>query len=298
MSKIAKFKPMLADTASDLSKLKFPLIVSPKLDGVRAIVVDGVLMSRSLKPIPNRYAQKLFSKLPNGTDGELILGPASEDPYRKTVSAVMSEDGEPNDLYFHVFDNYLFEGGFLERFQKISNNGTGISRNPKVIVVPHTIVDNIYALNIWENRFVEQGYEGAMVRSTDGPYKFGRATEKQGYLLKIKRFVDSEAQVLSVYELMHNDNEAETNALGRTERSTKKEGMVGAGTLGGFNVRDIKSGVEFSIGSGFTQDERDRYWSVRKGVVGLVIKYKYFASGSKDKPRFPIYLGVRDKIDG
>ena len=96
---------------------------------------------------------------------------------------------------------------------------------------------------------------------------------------------------------MHNDNEAETNALGRTERSTKKEGMVGAGTLGGFNVRDLKSGVEFSIGSGFTADERSRYWSVRKAVVGGIVKYKYFATGSKDKPRFPIYLGVRDKID-
>ena len=144
---------------------------------------------------------------------------------------------------------------------------------------------------------MSEGYEGAMVRSIDGPYKFGRATENEGYLLKIKRFVDSEAVVLNCYELMHNDNEAETNALGRTERSTKKEGMVGAGTLGGFNVRDLKSGVEFSIGSGFTADERSRFWERRGKLSGLVVKYKYFASGSKKRPRFPIFEGIRDKRD-
>lgn len=264
------------------------------MDGVRAIVVDGVLQSRSLKPIPNRYAQKLFSKLPNGTDGELILGDATKDPYRATVSAVMSEDGEPDNLFFHVFDNYLIEGGFQTRWLEMMG---GVNRNPRVIIVPHIIVMDSISLEHEEQKFVNQGYEGAMVRSIDGPYKFGRATENEGYLLKIKRFVDSEAVVLNCYELMHNDNEAETNALGRTERSTKKEGMVGAGTLGGFNVRDLKSGVEFSIGSGFTADERSRYWSVRKAVVGGIVKYKYFATGSKDKPRFPIYLGVRDKID-
>lgn len=293
---MSKFKPMLADTATDLSKLKFPLIVSPKLDGVRAIVIDGVLMSRSLKPIPNLYAQKLFSKLPNGTDGELILGPANEDPYRATVSAVMSEDGEPEDLYFHVFDNYLYKGGFRERFYALQQI-TRASSPYRVVVVKHEIVEDIAGLELKEHNFVDQGYEGAMVRSIDGPYKFGRATEKQGYLLKIKRFVDSEAEVLSVYEQKHNENEAETNALGRTERSTKKEGMVGAGTLGGFNVRDIGSGVEFSIGSGFTALERSDYWKKRSKLAGLIVRYKYFASGSKDKPRFPIFLGVRDHRD-
>ena len=115
MSKTKPFRPMLADTATDISKLKFPLLVSPKLDGIRAIVIDGILMSRSLKPIPNRYVQNLFSRLPNGTDGELILGNPTEDPYRATVSAVMSEDGKP-DVYFYVFDNYKFVGGFQDRF--------------------------------------------------------------------------------------------------------------------------------------------------------------------------------------
>ena len=46
------FKPLLASPA-DLSTLRFPVLASPKLDGVRAIVKDGVVLSRSLKKIPN-----------------------------------------------------------------------------------------------------------------------------------------------------------------------------------------------------------------------------------------------------
>jgi DNA ligase-1 len=287
---------MLAKSAEDLAAVKFPVLASPKLDGVRAIVIDGVLMSRSLKPIPNAYAQKLFSKLPNGTDGELIVGPANQDPYRKTVSAVMSEDGENEDLHYYVFDNYLYKGGFQNRFADVKQIVRAIDPY-HVVIVPHMLIKNVDDLTAAEESFVSQGYEGAMIRSLDGPYKFGRATVKEGYLLKIKRFVDSEAEVIGYYELMHNENEAETNELGRTERSSKKEGLVGAGTLGGFEVEDLKGGVRFRIGSGFTAAEREDYWKRRSKLIGLFIKYKYFPMGSKDRPRHPIYLGPRDKRD-
>ena len=63
-------KPMLA-APSDGNDLKYPIMVSPKLDGVRAIIIDGVVMSRSLKPIPNKYVQSLFGlEKFNGFDGE------------------------------------------------------------------------------------------------------------------------------------------------------------------------------------------------------------------------------------
>jgi DNA ligase-1 len=48
-----KFKPMLASDCGGIENVRFPVIASPKLDGVRALVIDGALMSRSLKPIPN-----------------------------------------------------------------------------------------------------------------------------------------------------------------------------------------------------------------------------------------------------
>jgi DNA ligase-1 len=60
-------RPMLA--CKDATGLKFPLLASAKIDGVRALVKDGKVLSRSLKPIPNRHVQEMFGSL-EGADGE------------------------------------------------------------------------------------------------------------------------------------------------------------------------------------------------------------------------------------
>jgi len=135
-----------------------------------------------------------------------------------------------------------------------------------------------------------------MLRHQNGPYKHGRSTEREGWLLKLKRFDDSEAVILSAYELMHNANEATQNELGYTERSSHKAGMVGKGVLGGLSVRDVYSGVEFDIGTGFDQATREALWKQRDQLPEQVIKYKFFASGVKDKPRFPVFLGFRSDL--
>lgn len=297
------FKPMLAGKCEDVTTLKFPVLVSAKLDGVRAIVIDGVVYSRTLKPIPNAWAQKTFGKLPTGTDGELIFGdPTKPDAYRNTVSAVMTQRFEPTEVYYHVFDNFLFSGGYHDRLAQVESH-YGTQQN--VIVVYHTIVDDAETLGEVEALFVDKGFEGAMVRSFNGPYKQGRSSEREGYLLKVKRFEDAEAVVLNTVELEHNTNDAKKNALGHTERSTKKGGMVKTGVLGALEVRGLNgtyAGVEFSIGSGFTgaQDpkgERGQLWRERESLVGRIVKYKYFPLGSKDKPRFPTFLGWRDASD-
>lgn len=286
-------KPMLAVVCEDISKLNFPVMASPKLDGVRALVVDGQLLSRSLKPIPNQHCQKLFASLPEGTDGELICGAANEDPYRRTVSAVMSEDGTP-DVMFYVFDNFKHSGDFYSRFEYISGL---LAANPNVKVVFHKWCADSSELEQFEEKCVEMGFEGAMVRDPHGPYKFGRSTAKEGYLLKLKRFVDSDAKILGTYERMRNDNEATTNELGRTARSSHKENKHGHGDLGGFELQDIHTGVEFRCGTGLTADDRIQMWAMRDDLVGQIIKYKFFPTGSKEKPRHPVFLGFRSKID-
>ena len=98
-------RPMLASAVEDLGALRYPVLASPKLDGVRAIGTLGGLMSRNGKIIPNRHVQNLFGEAcAAGLDGELIVGePTDKDCYRSTVSGVMSEAGEP-DVTFYVFD--------------------------------------------------------------------------------------------------------------------------------------------------------------------------------------------------
>lgn len=280
-------KPMLACEV-DLSKLKFPVLASPKLDGVRALVRGGLVLSRSLKPIPNRHIQLMYGRPElEGLDGELILGdPTHPEAYRRTVSAIMSIEGEP-DVDFHVFDRWDRDYPYNE-----VTLSYGLT-----IPVFYTRISTMEELEEYEVALLDKGYEGVMLRDPQSPYKFGRSTAKEGYLLKLKRFADSEAEIIGFEELLHNQNEATINETGHTERSTKQDGLLPADTLGALIVRDIHSGVEFKIGTGFTADERRKFWNLRATLRGTLVKYQYFPTGSKEKPRFPSFQGFRHHID-
>ena len=292
------FKPLLAATCEDVEAINYPVLVSKKLDGVRCTVQGGKLLSRTLKLIPNVHVQALLSGLEDGLDGELVVGePCAEDAYRTTVSLVMS-DSKPLDFFgdrrvvYHVFDQHG-EAGFKDR---LASAAKAIKGKASVQIVQHVTVQNAEELSELEAAWLAEGNEGVMARSIDGRYKEGRSTLKEGILQKIKRFEDSEAEIIGVFEEMENTNAKQTNELGRTKRSTEKAGLVPKGTLGGFEVRDLKTGVEFSIGAGFTAADRKAFWETTD-LKGQVVRYKFFPSGSKDKPRHPIYLGMRDRRD-
>jgi len=153
------------------------------------------------------------------------------------------------------------------------------------------------AILTWEESYLAAGYEGVMLRHPDGPYKHGRSTAKEAWLLKVKRFVDAEAKVIGYSEAQHNANEAKRNELGQLERSSHKAGKVGKQTLGALMVKDLKTGVEFDIGTGFTESQRQLLWAQGDNLIGKVVKYKSQPTGVKDKPRFPVFLGFRDKVD-
>ena len=218
------FKPMLA-CAADLSSLRFPLLASPKFDGIRCAVVNGEPLTRSLKPIPNRYLRERLRAYAD-LDGELVLGnPKAKDCFQRTTSAVMSHDGEPTDVIFWVFDCISRKDDpFHERLRRA---WTSLSQDPFGIgrLVEHTSINDTAALDAYEAEHVAAGWEGVMLRDPYGAYKCGRSTAREGGLLKVKRFTDAEATVVGVEEQMHNENEAKTNALGLTERSSCAEGL-------------------------------------------------------------------------
>jgi DNA ligase 1 len=283
-------KPMLASDA-DLEKLSFPLLASAKLDGIRAIVQGGVVLSRSLKPIRNDYVQSLFKGFEHW-DGELIVGdPTSKLCYRDTVSGVMSQDGEP-DVKFYAFDHFEHPSTcYMERMKRLK----GVINKHVVLHAQHvvTCLDTLLKL---EEKMLNLGYEGLILRSQHGHYKFGRSTAKEGLLLKLKRFEDAEAEIVGFEERLQNNNEAKTNALGRTERSSHKANKSGRGDLGALLVR-TGEGVSFAIGTGFTDDERAHIWGNQDQFLGRIAKYKHFTVGGYDAPRHPVYLGLRDGSD-
>ena len=291
------FKPMLSASVDDVKALRLPLFGSPKLDGIRAMVVDGVLVSRNLKPIPNKRVQAMFSKrMLEGLDGELIVGPVgAPDVFRATTSGVMSVDGEP-DVWFHVFDCMSEpELPFYRRLEVARNIATGSGRS---VVVDQSPIVDLEGLAAFEAECLALGYEGVMLRHPESLYKYGRGTLRAHDLMKLKQFADAEAKVVGVFEQQHNTNEAKRDALGRVERSSHKAGKVGKGVLGGLEVVGVNGpykGKEFNIGTGFDDAQRAALW--RENLTGKIVKYKYFPSGSKDAPRFPVFLGWRAKGD-
>lgn len=291
------FKPMLASPA-DFSILQYPLFASPKLDGIRAVVLDGKLVSRKLLAIPNRHVyQALSREALDGLDGELIVGPpTADDVYRVTNSAVMSHQGTPEFTY-HVFDLHDMDARFSTRLAFLRDridefNAATRKHGGNIVVHNHMHINDESELLTYEAQCIAQGYEGLILRSGMGIYKCGRSTAREQYMLKVKRFEDSEALVLDWVEEMFNGNEATKDNLGRTKRSKAQAGLVGKGTMGALQVRDLKTGVEFEIGTGFTAADR-----LKTDWQGQIVKYKFFPVGVKDKPRHPVYLGLRDARD-
>ncbi|AOJ42692.1 ATP-dependent DNA ligase [Burkholderia lata] len=311
------FKPNLAATLTKPELIKFPVWASPKIDGIRCVFFGGVAYSRSLKPIPNPVVQgfaQAHADILEGLDGELVVGnPNDPNVMQQTTSGVMSKSAGP-DFTFWVFDwvpvnasnvdgspcEYWSRSDVVEaRLMKCAVAGaTRIRAVPQHLCVSHE------DLNKLEARFLADGYEGMMIRAHDGTYKCGRSTEREGGLVKVKRFVDGEAVIVGFEEEMRNENEAKRNATGRTERSSMRAGLVGKGTLGALRVaqkldasiQDSPS-VVFNIGSGFTAAQRTDFWRGRDGLLGATVKFKHFDHGTVDAPRHPVFIGFRHPGD-
>ncbi|WP_232463588.1 ATP-dependent DNA ligase [Burkholderia ubonensis] len=278
------FKPNLAATLTKPELIKFPVWASPKIDGIRSPQFGGVAYSRSLKPIPNPGVQEFaraFASWLEGMDGELTVGSPTDANCMQNSMAVMSKKGEP-DFTFHVFDVYDPLAEFWRRSDIVADRiARFYDHYPEVDIraVPQVLCTSMVELEVNEARWLAEGYEGMMIRSHDGKYKFGRSTEREGGLVKVKRFTDAEAIVIGFEEEMHNANEAKRDALGRTERSTSKAGLHGKGTLGALVVKNEK-GIVFNIGTGFTAAQRADYWANHPSLFGKIVKFKHFDHGT------------------
>ena len=289
-------KPLLAATVEDVAKLSFPLMASPKLDGIRCLIHSKQPLSRNMKPIQNAHIRATIYdlSLPD-LDGELIVGnPKAEDVFNRTSSGVMARDGQPKFAYY-VFDRHdKPDIGFRQRLTDVS--GVVRDKGGVLRIVAHKDVRSVDELLHYETQMLIAGFEGIMLRNPWGIYKFGRSTMREGILMKLKRFTDSEATVLDIVEQMHNGNEATEDALGRSKRSSAKAGKTGKGTMGALKVR-AKPFEDFEVGTGWTDAERQDIWDNWPRDKGRLLKFKYQSVGVVDKPRFPVALGWRHVAD-
>lgn len=292
------FKPMLAVACDDLTKIKYPVLLSEKLDGIRMSVHNGVCMSRSMKPIPSAAVQAKFGKPEyEGFDGEIIYGHKNaKDVFNKSTRVCMShklpEGFETSEIKFFVFDR-IGEAPYTQRYEAIISGWPEVTSVYRLSYFTAECPEDVTRM---EAEFLALGAEGVMLRDPQGRYKQGRSTLKEGILLKVKQFVDEEAKVIRFEEKMHNANEATVGELGQTKRSSHQENMIPCNTLGALVVHSDKWG-EFKIGTGFNDEQRQEIWDNRDSLQGQLVKFKYFAVGVVDKPRFPVYIGFRSKLD-
>ena len=306
-------KPALAEDAI-IDKVMFPCYVQPKIDGVRALFISDTLTGRSMDPFKGTGVTEYFTKPTNKwLDGEMTLGTkpnCTERLCAATTGAIGRFKGvdQMDDLHWWVFDYLEFPDlPYRERYRLLLDKVVGLN-DPRVHLVPHTMEclneAELKAAIAW---CYEQGFEGAMIKNPEAPHKDGRATQKGQQLWRIKPWLDSEILVTGITQGNHNANEAKKNTLGRTERSSAKDGMVPNGMVGsiqGVLLADMicpmtgkllfVKGTEITVGPGeMTAKEAKHYWENPSEIVGKCIKFRHMTHGVKNLPRFPTYISHR-----
>ena len=280
-------------------------LASPKLDGIRVFVSGGNLSTRSGKPVANkRVREKILDNadLLEGFDGELVYG-NHEDPeysFFKTSSAVMSQGG-PEDVDFHVFDDMsasVLDKPYRQRIQSYGSRVHGLL--PWVYAVEQVPCYSMEQMMRYEETMLARNYEGIMIRGINSRYKQGRSTFKEEGLIAIKRFEDDEGIIVGFEELERNENEAYTDELGYTKRSSHQSGKVAAGILGKLVVEGVSesafAGRQIKVGTGFTAAMRKDIWENRDNYLGRMITFKYQNHSIIDLPRIASFKGFRDDL--
>ena len=257
---------------------EFPVLATPKVDGFRFLKVGGKALTRSMQPVRNRYVREwIEANLPDGIDGEITVG----EHFHNAQKALGTEGGAP-DFKLHLFDFVTdnLAKPYAERVKELKTwwrntdpwwKSTDESMDYLVRVLSPVRIDNEEQLERYEADCLARGYEGVMLRHPGGPYKCGRSTEAEGYLVKVKRFVDAEAEVLGTFESFN------------------------AGLLGGFICR-AEDGSEFRVKAAGVGDLASA-WGKRDSYVGKRLRYRYQPVGMLNAPRFPVMLGIRASWD-
>jgi DNA ligase-1 len=291
------FKPfLLPNDEVDLNKLQYPLLASIKLDGIRAIFMNGELYSRSLKALPNtnlhiKFAHlKEYSKRHNIIlDGELYCKSV---PFNDLSGIIRSDNQElPDDLAFWCFDLLTQENWSFEERVKQYNKLEGLAHLEKV--VQHEVFNKADIDNLFEAS-LSAGFEGLVLRNPNSKYKFGRATIKENIAYKVKPFITLDAKIIDIKQATEakEGSEKTINELGYSRTSQKKDDRVLINKASVFVV--LYEGKELGVSIAATDIEKEEIWAHKEQYIGRWIEYKGLLVGSKDLPRHPVFIRYRD----
>lgn len=177
-------------------KVEYPLIGSPKVDGIRATVYgDPQLVSRGGKEI---YAPHLLTQLGNAggpddlmeVDGELYI-PGY--PLEKIQSIVTKKyHSKKTLLHFFIFDIPL-PVPFFHRLTELRKLGE-LKDCPNIHVLPQVVINNEQEADDYYKKMLALGYEGVVYRTLKGTYVGGRTPE----ILKRKPLLTGEFKIADI----------------------------------------------------------------------------------------------------
>jgi len=267
-------EPMLAKSYDDYKdELKYPVYSQPKLDGIRCVVKKDGMWSRNGKAIVSAphvlvALKSFFDRFPDAIlDGELYADKFAND-FNAICSLVKKTKPTPQDLedsaeniQYWVYD-WILPKTFGDRNDDIT---TYVTSSNVVRRVPTHLVDTITHLNELYEKYVDEGYEGQMVR-TNGPYE----NKRSKHLLKRKEFQDSEFKILDIVEGVGN-----------------KSGMAG------HMVFKNHKGIEFHSNIKGDREYLKELLKNKKKYIGKQATVKYFNLTPEDEiPRFPYVINI------
>ncbi len=236
-------------------------LVSEKLDGVKGIWDGHRMWTRRGQPIliPPWFTQG-FPDFP--LEGELWLGRRQFDAISALVRVKSHTQAHIHlwqKVRFMVFEVPEHQGAFNERYQFMATQLLGLS--PYLNVISQLSMGSIDELDKELSRVIALGGEGLMLHHKQARVNGSKVTG----LIKLKPFYDAEAKV-----------------VGYKPGKGRFAGMMGA------LIVETPQGIRFSLGSGFTLEQRQV-----PPEIGAQVTYKYYSLTAKGVPRFASFLRVR-----
>jgi len=289
-----KYKnPKLDSSCKRVSSVAFPALIDPKIDGIRGMVylIDGEVKSFSRSSVEQtRFLSthlsdiaELFAYLPPnaGLDGEWYSSNLSFDRIQGAVQSTKNYNSDIESVQYWIYDVVLPELGSEQRYeilQRAYNNylANGGESNRFLVLNKEVVHSHDEILNVFE-RYLNQGYEGAMIRhrrdSARNKTQIRLSTYRSGRynnLLKVKSFTEDEFKIIKVEE-------------GRG----KHKGKV-VFTL------ETREGKPFSCVPAASHEQREFWFKRPQSCIGRLYTVKFFELTKENIPRFPIGKGFRD----
>ena len=206
--------PMLATPIKKLTKaISFPCYIQPKLNGMRAFSLRAglpdmsyaghdTLMSREREDLVilsriKKACDEVFGNHTNH-DGEIYLHGT---PLQDIVGACKKERELTNTLEYWVYDIPQTHKSFGFRLKDLEN--VIPDNHPIIKKVPTHFCETQEEIDYWEKFYVEQGFEGIIVRTGHGLYGFNDRTID---LIKVKNFQDEEFDIVGAESEEYDDN--------------------------------------------------------------------------------------------